>query len=214
MIPGRRKASLRGRTRWRGNRWPGWWEVPGAGRGEADRMPRGEEGLSRLEIYRFVRSHGLSHDDSEDATQEILLRLWRMGCRGGRGGSGGAGRRLAFEVSRRVVASHYRREFALKRDRRKCLSLPRQDVLEVPIAEPPLLNGEAAMRIREAMKEALGGAHLRALQLWTEGGSYREIAEALGQPVQTVTNYLHRAKQSLRARLTLWERTSGPVGGG
>ncbi len=148
----------------------------------------------RREVYEFARRRGLGREDAEDVAQEVLLGAWGSGALApGHGG-------LVMCIARRVMASFLRRELAGKRDRRRLVSLDKEDFEEgAEVTEAR--EWERARRLLDRVARQAGDPKLRVLQLRLQGSSYREIAEWTGRRLHDVTNYLHRAKKGMRARV-------------
>ncbi|HXX94375.1 MAG TPA: sigma-70 family RNA polymerase sigma factor [Planctomycetota bacterium] len=153
----------------------------------------------RHEVYRFGRRRGLRHEDAEDVAQEVLLRVWRGALFGRMEGLQG----LVLAVARRAIASHLRREFARKRDRRRQIVIRPSDVLVDDLGVRACEGREAALRVLGQMKHLEGGRLMRTLSLRLEGHSYRQIAEKMGGRIHDVTNDLHKARKRLRLELAL-----------
>lgn len=77
-----------------------------------------------------------------------------------------------------------------------------EEVEVLPSVESPeaiLLEAERMEQLQSAI-ERLPERQRRALYLWAQGSSYRQIADRLGCSLSAVETLLHRAKQNLRKR--------------
>lgn len=155
----------------------------------------------RQPVYEFVRRQGLSHEDAEDLAQEVFSRIARDEFLEKADRRRGKFRSLLLAVTRHVIASFRRYEFAAQRDRRK--EVPIED-LEVPQAVAP--DGDfdrlwVKNLIQEAMDRLKSDPALAALRLQLEGKSYQEIAKVLGRRETDVTNHIYRAKHRIKAEV-------------
>ena len=149
-------------------------------------------------VYQFILRRVPRHEDAEDLVQEVFLRICADSFLSKVDPEKGRFRSLLLAVTRRVIASHQRRELAEMRDRRREVGL---DDLELPADKPA--EGEfdrlwVGNLMTQAMDRMKNEPNLAALQLQVQGKSYREIAAALGKTESDVTNHIHRAKQRLR----------------
>ncbi|HZE97353.1 MAG TPA: RNA polymerase sigma factor [Planctomycetota bacterium] len=155
----------------------------------------------RQPVHEFIQRRVGSHEDAEDLTQEVFLRICSDTFLEKVDPEKGRFRSLLLAVTRRVIASHQRQELAQRRDRRR--QVPLQDI-DLP-ADPPA-EGEfdrlwVGNLVSQAMDRMKDEPHLVPLKLQIQGKSYREISEKLGRPETDVTNFIHRAKQRLRREL-------------
>jgi RNA polymerase sigma-70 factor (ECF subfamily) len=150
------------------------------------------------EIYRYARSLTGNTQDAEDATQEVLLRLWR-----------------SLPNARLFNA----RAWLLRTTRNYCLDqIRKRSYSSAPIrADAEILNehpdecaadpGVAADHhsVRQHISAALQELPetLRSVFVLYEvnGLRYREIAETLDIPINSVKVYLLRARKKLQQRL-------------
>ena len=153
-------------------------------------------------LYRFARwSLGAARDEAEDATQDVLVEIYRSLPRfEGRSRL----RTWMFGLARNVCRQR-------RRALRRTSSNPTRSVdsgeafRDVPDCGADL---DAALERRE-IQEAVGLAidrlspeHRSAVLLRDiEGLSYEEIAEVLGIPLGTVRSRLHNARLALAGRL-------------
>ena len=154
----------------------------------------------RQRIFTYARYYLGNSEDAEDATQEVLLRLWRQGE-----GIGPADvPRWLTRVARNICLDQLRR----RRTRRET-------------EPPPDLSGGAPgpaeelerAEFRRRLQRALEGLEETQRSLVVlrdiQGLSYDEIAQALDMPLNRVKVYLHRARQKLRRILREGE-VNGP----
>lgn len=146
------------------------------------------------EIYRFARSMLANPADAEDATQEVLLRLWN---------------RLPtlYPFNLRAWLLQTTRFYCLDQiRRRKKLAAPILSENEEPVdqadehAVDPSVAAESSSRLEEAHKLLLRlPENLRSVFVLYEvnGLRYREIADVLGMPINSVKVYLLRARERL-----------------
>lgn len=155
----------------------------------------------RSPVYEFLRRQGLPHEDAEDLTQEIFVRICSDGFLAKIDPSKGRFRSLLLAVTRNVVASFRRKELSSTRDRRKTVAL--EDV-EIPAETEPDAEFDR-LWVKNLMAQGMGrmrnDAATAALKLQLEGRTYEEIAGKLSKSETEVTNYIHRAKKRLRAQI-------------
>ena len=146
------------------------------------------------EIYRYARALLANPADAEDATQEVLLRLWRH-----------LPRINPFNL--RAWLLRTTRHYCLDQIRRRSSQaepLPLEDgVLEdAPdeLAVNPSLAADASLRLEQAhhVLQKLPESLRSVFVLYEVNGlRYREIAATLGIPINTVKVYLSRAREKL-----------------
>lgn len=142
-------------------------------------------------IYTYARYYLGNREDAEDATQEVLLRLWRHG----RGLPAEDLPRWLTRVARNLC-------FDVLRRRRKQAPMDDRALAKRPATGPDPERDLQSAQFRRRLEEALGRLDetqrsiviLRHIQ----GYSYSEIAAALDMPLNTVKVYLHRARRHLR----------------
>jgi RNA polymerase sigma-70 factor (ECF subfamily) len=153
------------------------------------------------EIYRYARALLANQTDAEDATQEVLLRLWRR-----------LPRLNPFNL--RAWLLQTTRCYCLDQIRRRahpaaplCLE---DGVLEDQadeLAVNPSLATDSRLRLEQAHEALLQlPENLRSVFVLYEvnGLRYREIATTLGIPINSVKVYLSRARERL-SNLTIQE---------
>ena len=144
--------------------------------------------------YRVLRDA----DDARDLAQEALLRAWQM--------------LPTFRGEARFTTWLYRLvvNLGLNRLARRRRELPRQSIEDRRLADPGELAGDpeelhAARERRRAIwrqVEALPDKYRLVVALYYQHErSYREIADILQLPVNTVKTHLARARQMLADRL-------------
>ena len=147
------------------------------------------------DVYRFSRSILGNAEDAEDATQEILLKLWR-------------------NVS--AISTMQARGWIMKTTRNHCLNVLRQRSRAAGVlsdgdtdldavtdesnqsAETAFYGTELRFRIDEALNRL--PEKLRSVFMLYEvnGLKYREISECLDVPLNSVKVYLSRSRSRLR----------------
>ncbi len=159
------------------------------------------------EIYRYARSLLANQADAEDATQEVLLRLWNH---------------------LPTIRPFKLRAWLLRTTRCYCLDQIRRrsnpatpllvgdEVLDErpdELAADPSLAADSNLRLEQARNSVLKlPENLRSVFVLYEvnGLRYREIAETLGIPINSVKVYLSRARERLAKRTTKeepWSKT-------
>jgi RNA polymerase sigma-70 factor, ECF subfamily len=146
------------------------------------------------EIYRYARSLLANPADAEDATQEVLLRLWN---------------RLPtmdiFNLRAWLLSTtrHYCLD-QLRRRSHRAAPLPLDDELLEEHADEaavnPSLAADSSLRLGQAWSLLRQlPEQLRSVFVLYEvnGLRYREIAQTLGIPINTVKVYLFRARERL-----------------
>jgi RNA polymerase sigma-70 factor, ECF subfamily len=153
-------------------------------------------------LFRFTRwSLGAARDEAEDATQDVLVEIYRSLPRfEGRSRL----RTWMFGLTRNVCRQR-------RRARRRSSSNPTQSVdsgealRDLPDGRVDLDAALERREIQEAVGLAIEGLspeHRSAVLLRDiEGLSYEEIAEVLGIPLGTVRSRLHNARLALAGRL-------------
>jgi len=144
------------------------------------------------EIYRYARAFLANQADAEDATQEVLLRLWRH-----------LPRLNPFNL--RAWLLRTTRWYCLDEIRRRsnrAAPLPLEDeLLEGHADELAVFPSQAAdntLRLEQAREALLKlPENLRSVFVLYEvnGLRYREIAKTLGIPINSVKVYLSRARE-------------------
>ena len=147
-------------------------------------------GLLRDPVYRYLFRVLENHQEAEDLTQEVFLRLYTYLQNGNTVTNA---RAWVFRVAHNV---------AIDRQRRKVEFEPMDaDGLEktcdpAPGAEQRVLDGEQYGRLKRALR-GLSSQEKHCLELRAEGLSYREIADILDMRMPTLVKYLGRIIQKL-----------------
>lgn len=155
----------------------------------------------RQPVYDFIRMKGLNHEDAEDVTQEVFVRICREEFLQKADRDKGKFRTLLLAVTRNMIAFFRRFELSERRDRRRQISIANMDL---PAQQEPDKEFDALWvknLVTQAMERLQDDPTVKALALQMQGKSYQEIADELGKQVTDVTNYIHRAKQRLRAEI-------------
>jgi len=148
----------------------------------------------RDEIYRYARALLANRADAEDASQEVLLRLWNH-----------LPRLNPFNLRAWLLRTthHYCLDQIRRRSKFAEPMLADDEILaERPdeLAVNPSFAAESASRLLQAQRAlAQLPENLRSVFILYEvnGLRYREIAETLEIPVNSVKVYLLRARQRL-----------------
>jgi RNA polymerase sigma-70 factor (ECF subfamily) len=146
------------------------------------------------EIYRYARSLLANQADAEDATQEVLLRLWNH-------------LPVINPFNLRAWLLRSTRSYCLdqirRRSRRAAPILMEDDLLDDrpdELAVDPSRAADNNFRLEEA-RRVLGALpeKLRSVFVLYEvnGLRYREIAKTMGIPINSVKVYLSRAREKL-----------------
>jgi RNA polymerase sigma factor (sigma-70 family) len=151
------------------------------------------------EIYRFAHSLLANQADAEDATQEVLLRLWNHLPR-------------MYPFNLRAWLLRVTRTYCLdqirRRTNRAAPMLIDDEILEEQADEAavnPSLAADSNLRLEQARAALLKlPENLRSVFVLYEvnGLRYREIAEALEMPLNSVKVYLLRAREKLSEIVT------------
>ena len=146
------------------------------------------------DIYRFARSLLANPADAEDATQEVLLRLWNH-----------LPKMYPFNFRAWLLRTTrcYCLDVIRRRSSRAAL-MPLDD--EILAEQPdesavnPSVAADSSFRLEQARKLMLKvPENLRSVFVLYEvnGLRYREIAEVLDMPINTVKVYLLRAREKI-----------------
>ena len=155
----------------------------------------------RVPVYEFSRRQGLSHEDAEDATQEVFLQVCREKFLRKAETIRGKFRTVLLAVTKHVIGSFRRHERAGKRDRRREVPLGDFDVPAEAAPDPEFDRLWVKSLVARALEGLKDVPTIAALRLQLEGKSYHEIAATLGKKETEVTNYIHRAKERLRREI-------------
>src|SRR6185369_2999435 len=155
----------------------------------------------RQPVYEFIQRRLADHEDAEDLTQEVFLRVCDDAFLGKVDPEKGRFRTILLAVTRRVIASYLRQELAQRRDRRRQVPLSDIDLPADPPAEGEFDRLWVGNLVTQAMERMKDEPNLVPLKLQMQGKSYKEISEEIGRPETDITNFIHRAKQRLRREL-------------
>jgi RNA polymerase sigma-70 factor (ECF subfamily) len=149
----------------------------------------------RRRVFSFARSLLSNHEEAEEVTQDVLIRLWRHERRVDQERLGG----WILRVTRNACYD------LLRRRRAQAASGPQVDEEEAADVRSGEPDPEALLQatdFRRCLKEALEtiGEPYRTVVLLREvqGLPHREISESLGIPEATVRVHLHRGRRRLR----------------
>jgi len=148
----------------------------------------------RDDIYRYARSLLANPDDAQDATQEVLLRLWNN-------------LPTIYPFNLRAWLLRTTRHYCLDQIRHRSLcaapvSVEEELLDEYPdeLATNPSLAADSNLRLEQAHRLLLRlPENLRSVFVLYEVNDlrYREIAKVLGIPMNSVKVYLSRAREKL-----------------
>lgn len=148
-------------------------------------------------IYTFALHALRSHEDAEDVTQEVLVRMWRHR----ENVEPARMHAWVMRVARNLVIDVSRR-----RRKRAAVFAEGADVeaLAVETTAAPA-DGTERSELRSALETMVSELDepYRSIVIMREiqDRSYNEIAEAMEMPLGTVKVYLHRARRRLRERV-------------
>jgi RNA polymerase sigma-70 factor (ECF subfamily) len=156
------------------------------------------------QVYRFARSMLKDDATAQDVTQEVLITLWEHQEELDEDGLVA----WLMRVTRNACIDRLR----ARQRRRKTVRTDSDDVGRAASPTPTPDRHAEAEDLRDHVLDALDRVDnpyrrvvaLRELQ----GLKYKEIAEALDMPLNTVKVYLHRGRKKLRAQL---DRALEPV---
>ncbi len=155
----------------------------------------------RQPVYDFIRRQGLSHEDSEDVTQEVFTQICRDGFLERVDPKKGKFRTLVLAVTRHLISSFHRRELAGVRDRRRSVTLDGFDVAADHAPDGDFDDLWVKNLVDLGLQNLKDDATVTALRLQLEGRSYQEISATLKKSPTDVTNHIHRAKKKLKAEI-------------
>lgn len=132
---------------------------------------------------------------AEDATQDAFIRIYR-------GLEKYQGRSSLSTWMYRIVKNVCYDQFK----RRRTLPLDLEDQAALmdthnPTPEEQSLAGFRHSRVRRAVNRLPQGQRLAVTLHYFQDQSYEEIAAIMGQPLNTIKSYLHRAKAALASSL-------------
>lgn len=153
----------------------------------------------RDEIYRYARGLLANQADAEDATQEVLLRLWNQ-----------LPRLNPFNMRAWLLRTtrNYCLDQIRRRSNQNAPMLMDDDILDErpdELAINPSLAADSSLRLEQARHALLKlPENLRSVFVLYEvnGLRYREIAQTLGIPINTVKVHLSRAREKLSKLFT------------
>jgi len=151
------------------------------------------------EIYRYAHALLSNQADAEDATQEVLLRLWNQLPK-------------LYPFNLRAWLLRTTRCYCLDQIRRRTnraapMLMDDEILIEQPdeLAINPSVAADSNLRLEQARRILLQlPENLRSVFVLYEvnGLRYREIAEVLGVPINSVKVYLSRARERLALLVT------------
>lgn len=149
---------------------------------------------------KMVNSMGLSSGDAEDAVQESLIRLWRMGDRLGDYGNTES---LGVTIVRNVCIDMSRRSVP------QMTSIDGANGTIAALADSSAdssLMAESTRGAVEKLISRLPTTQQQLLQMRGEGMSLDEIAAIAGMPKTSVKTLIARARRTLLQRMKGQER--------
>jgi RNA polymerase sigma-70 factor, ECF subfamily len=147
-------------------------------------------------IYTFALHALRSHEDAEDVTQEVLVRMWRHR----ENVEPARMHAWVMRVARNLVIDVSRR-----RRKRAAVFAEGADVEMLAVETDSRTDNTERGELRSALETMVSELDepYRSIVIMREiqDRSYNEIAEAMGMPLGTVKVYLHRARRRLRERV-------------
>jgi RNA polymerase sigma-70 factor (ECF subfamily) len=163
----------------------------------------------RHRIYTYAYYFLRHQEDAEDATQEVLVKLWRHRRRI----DAGKVAPWLIRVTRNACIDAQR-----KRRGERRVVLTRGDDEDLEAIPSGARNPEEMASSSEFLQRLEGAVRclpepFRSLLILREIQElkYDEIAGALGMPINTVKVYLHRGRRMLREHLRDWRREQVPA---
>jgi RNA polymerase sigma-70 factor (ECF subfamily) len=146
-------------------------------------------------VFTFACYYLGNHEEAEDVTQEVLLRLWRNIERVEPETAGA----WLVKVTRNACYDALRGRRSRGRVFQEGVEGAAEEAGD-PTARPEaaLLAWDVARHLRRALAALPDPYRTIAILREVQGKSYQEIAEALDMPLNTVKTYLHRARRRLR----------------
>ncbi|WP_326951315.1 sigma-70 family RNA polymerase sigma factor [Amycolatopsis sp. NBC_01307] len=155
-----------------------------------DRLYREFFGLVFHIVYSVVQDHA----QSEEVTQETFLELWATAARFDV--AQGTGARWVTMIARRRAVDRVR---AAQAARERDNLVARQALIPTePDPSEQALTGAEVRRLRDALAKLPKEQQILLTRAYIDGMSYREIAAALGIPVNTVKSRVRLAAAKLR----------------
>jgi RNA polymerase sigma-70 factor (ECF subfamily) len=152
----------------------------------------------RLVVFRYLLSLGLDREDALDLTQETFLQLYRAATRGDEIRVARAW--LLTVASRIAINFHHAQGGGLRRS----VDEPDKLIESLPDhasgPEAAALHRERLAVLLRAYRE-LSPQQKVCVHLRAEGLRYREIADALGVTISTVSEFMRRATARLRSAI-------------
>ncbi len=152
------------------------------------------------DIYRYVYYRVSNHQDAEDLTEQIFLKVWE-GISGYRGQV--PFKAWIYRIAHNAIIDHYR-------TRKEALPLTEQIILvdNTPDLEKRLVTKENAEQLVNIMSQ-LSPLHQHVLTLrFINGLSMKEVAQILDRNIGAVRVLQHRALKAAQAFLTAEEITN------
>lgn len=162
----------------------------------------------RAPILEYLRFRGLSEHDAEDLVQEVFLEISEEKFLARADRSQGRFRSLLLRVTDHVLASHFRKQYRLKRGSGK-KALPLESAAGEAAPDEDQFNGLWARnlirialdKLRRESSRMKVAYHEVLLLRFVDGLSYQEIAERLNFKPHDVDNYLYYGKKLLKGYL-------------
>jgi len=151
-------------------------------------------------LYRFAARLLSDGRDAEDAVQDVLLSVWQ---------------RNGFDPSRGELRPYLFgavRNQARKRSHEPNAELPEYAAGSEPAPDRKMAIAQTSRAVTEAIHELPWGQREVLLLFHYEDLSLKEIGEALKLDLSAVKSRLHRARETLRARLHSYALQPQPEG--
>ena len=153
----------------------------------------------RDRVYTFAYYSLGNREEAEDATQEVLLRLWKhwreLDDKTAAAWITRVARNVCIDVIRRRRT--YRTRFVANSDGDDFVTA----ISAEPSPEERLHTSELQFHIKRALIEVREPYRSVVILREVQDMKYEEICDALDLPLNTVKSYLHRARRMLRDQL-------------
>ena len=155
--------------------------------------------LHQRRIYSFARYFLANPQEAEDVTQEVLIRFWRHHDRLEENGV----KSWLMKVTRNACFDRLRQHRSASRVIDRKADQEAVEVASSPAPSPERAAHEADLRrhLEKAIYELDEPCRSVVILREIQDFKYREIAEALELPLNTVRVYLHRGRRRLRGEL-------------
>lgn len=155
--------------------------------------------LHQRRIYSFARYFLANPQEAEDVTQEVLIRFWRHHDRLEETGV----KSWLMKVTRNACFDRLRKHRSAARvfDERVDEEVVEAASSTAPSPERAAQDADLRHRLEEAVRDLAEPYRSVVILREIQDFKYREIAEALELPLNTVRVYLHRGRRRLREQM-------------